>query len=74
VKSQKFKKIFIGASFFSEAAKLDLLGEKMSEFIWYWTKGNSKVYTRNVEVAEKAMKDGIFVMGTRVKPSIHKYR
>ena len=45
----------------------------MSEFIWCWTKGNSKVYTRNTEVAEKAMKEGMLVMGTKVKPNIMKY-
>jgi len=45
----------------------------MSEFIWHWTKGNSKVYTKNTKVAEKAMKEGMLVMGTKVKPSIIKY-
>lgn len=45
----------------------------MSEFIWYWTKGNTKVYTKNTDVAEKAMKDGMLVMGVRPKPSIIKY-
>jgi len=45
----------------------------MSEFIWYWNKGNKKVFTRNTKVAEKAMKDGIFVMGKRIKPNIIRY-
>ncbi|UCB58086.1 MAG: hypothetical protein JSV67_05635 [Thermoplasmatales archaeon] len=45
----------------------------MSEFIWYWTKGNTKVYTKNTKVAEKAMKEGKLVMGIRPKPSIVKY-
>jgi len=45
----------------------------MSEFIWYWNKGNKKVFTKNTEVAEKAMKDGIFVMGKKIKPNIIKY-
>ena len=45
----------------------------MTEFIWYWTKGNSKVYTRNAEVAEKAMKDGMLIMGMKAKPNIIKY-
>ena len=45
----------------------------MSEYIWYWTKGNSKVYTKNTDVAEKAMKEGMLIMGKRVKPSIIKY-
>jgi len=46
----------------------------MSEFIWYWTKGEKKIYTRNTEIAEKALKDGLLVMGMRVKPSIQKFR
>ena len=45
----------------------------MTEFVWYWTKGNSKVYTRNTEAAEKAMKEGMLVMGTKVKPDIMRY-
>jgi hypothetical protein len=31
------------------------------------------VYTRNTEVAEKAMEEGMLVLGTKVKPSIMKY-
>jgi len=46
----------------------------MSEFIWYWTKGERRIYTRNTEIAEKALKDGMLVMGMRVKPSIQKFR
>lgn len=45
----------------------------MSEYIWYWSKGNSKVYTKNTDIAEKAMKDGMLVMGMRSKPNIIKY-
>jgi hypothetical protein len=45
----------------------------MSEFVWYWTKGNRKVYTKNTEIAEKAMKEGMLVMGKRIKPSIIRY-
>ena len=45
----------------------------MSEYVWYWTNGNSKVYTKNTEVAEKAMKEGMLVMGIKEKPSIIKY-
>jgi len=45
----------------------------MSEFIWYWTKGNSKVFTKKTEVAERAMKDGMLVMGRKIKPSILKF-
>jgi len=45
----------------------------VSEFIWHWTNGNSKVFTKRVEVAERAMKDGMLVMGMRAKPNITKY-
>ena len=45
----------------------------MSEFIWHWTNGNKRIYTKNTEVAEKAMKEGMLVMGTRLKPNIVKY-
>ena len=48
------------------------MGEKMSEFVWHWTKGNSKIYTRNTEVAEKAMKEGNLIMGMKIKPNIIK--
>jgi len=48
-------------------------GRHMSEFIWHWTRGSSKIYTRKTEVAEEAMKDGMLVMGVRVKPRILKY-
>jgi hypothetical protein len=45
----------------------------MSEIVWYWTKGNSKIFTKNTEVAEEAMKNGMLIMGKKVKPNIVKY-
>ena len=45
----------------------------MTEFVWYWTKGNSKVFTKNTEVAEKAMKEGNLVMGAKIRPNIMRY-
>jgi len=45
----------------------------MSEYMWYWNNGNNKIYTRNTEVAEKAMKDGMFVMARKIKPNILKF-
>jgi hypothetical protein len=45
----------------------------MSEFIWTWRKGGTKVFTKNTDVAEQAMKEGQLVMGMRVKPSILKF-
>jgi len=41
----------------------------MSEFIWHWTKENKKIYTTQVDLAEKAMKDGFLVMGARIYPN-----
>ncbi len=49
-------------------------GEKdMSDFIWYWTDGNKKVYTKKTDVAEKAMRNGMLVMGMRARPDIIKF-
>ena len=45
----------------------------MSDFIWQWNKGNSKIYTRRTDVAEEAMKEGLLVMGVQLKPHIMKY-
>jgi len=44
----------------------------MAEFIWHWTKGNQKIYTKKTEVAEQAMHDGFLVMGLREKPRVFK--
>lgn len=42
----------------------------MTEFIWHWTKGNQKIYTRKTDIAENAMKEGFLVMGLKEKPHI----
>ena len=42
----------------------------MAEFIWQWTKGEKKIYTRRTDVAEQAMKEGFLVMGIKEKPYI----
>ena len=47
--------------------------EKMSEFIWSWTKGTHKIYTRQVDLAEQAMKEGFSVMAFKAKPHIYKF-
>ena len=49
-------------------------GEAMSEFIWCWTKGSTKVYTRNVKIAEQAMKKGLLVMGIKAPSRVMKGR
>ncbi len=46
------------------------MGESMAEFIWHWTKGNKKIYTRKTDIAERAMKEGFLVMGVKTRPSI----
>ena len=45
----------------------------MSDFIWHWTKGSSKIYTKNIKVAEKAMREGILITGIKTKSNIIKY-
>ena len=42
----------------------------MTEFIWHWTKGNKKIYTKRTDVAERAMKEGFLVMGIKERPHI----
>jgi len=42
----------------------------MSELLMYWSKGNKKVFTRRLCVAERAMNKGFFVMVLRDKPII----
>ena len=45
----------------------------MEDFIWYWTKGDTKFFTRKSSDAEKAMRDGVLVMGKKCKPSIMRF-
>jgi len=45
----------------------------MNEFIWHWTKGDSKIYTRKTDVAERAMREGLLVISTKIKSNIIKY-
>lgn len=37
----------------------------MSEFIWYWVKGSIRIYTRNRDLVEKALKEGFLVVGIK---------
>jgi len=41
----------------------------MTDFIWWWSEGDKKIFTRNIEVAEKAMKEGLLVMGMKPRPN-----
>jgi hypothetical protein len=45
----------------------------MSDFIWYWNKGNTKIFTKNTDVAEKALKDGKLVMARRIRSGIRRF-
>ena len=45
----------------------------MTEFMWYWTKGDMTFYTRKASEAEKVMKDGHLVLGKKLKPSIMRF-
>jgi hypothetical protein len=45
----------------------------MNEFIWHWTKGDSKIYTRKTDVAERAMREGMLVISKKIKSNIIKY-
>ena len=44
----------------------------MVEFVWHWTKGNKKIFTRRVDIAEQAMREGFLVMGIKEKPIVYR--
>ena len=44
----------------------------MSELIWYWRKGNKTIYTKRVDVAEQAIKEGFLVTILKNRPHIFK--
>lgn len=45
-------------------------GEEMAEFLWYWERGNIRIYTKNRNLAEEAMRKGFLIFGKRVKPKV----
>ncbi len=45
----------------------------MSEYVWHWTKGNSKIFTKKLDIAEKAMRAGLSVIGVKAKSNIIRY-
>jgi len=45
-------------------------GEEMTEFLWYWERGNVRVYTRNIKMAEDAMRKGFLIFGKKIKPRV----
>jgi len=68
-----YKKLFKGNADRLLLKTGSCVGRKMSEFIWYWTKGESRIYTKKSNIAEKALREGKMVMGMRLKPNIMKY-
>ena len=44
-----------------------VMGEDITEFIWYWEKGNMRIYTRSKEAAEKAKEEGLSILGKRIQ-------
>ena len=34
----------------------------MSEVIWHWTDGDKKIFTRKIDIVDKAMNKGYYVM------------
>jgi len=42
----------------------------MSNVIWQWRRGNINIFTRQTDIAEKAIQNGDFVMPLKNKPHI----
>ena len=49
-----------------------LAGMYMYNLVWFWRKGNKQIYTRKLCIAEKAMREGFFVMVLSKTPHIFK--
>jgi len=43
------------------------MGEDVTEFIWYWEKGNMRIYTRSREAVERAKEKGLSIFGKRIQ-------
>ena len=44
--------------------------ETMSELIWCWRKGNKTIYTKRLDIAQKAKKEGLLVTVLRNRSHI----
>ncbi len=44
----------------------------MSEMIWCWVKGNKRIYTKRLDIAEQAIKEGFQVTVFKNKSHIFK--
>ena len=42
----------------------------MANVIWHWTRGNIDIFTKQIDLAEKALKDGELVNTLQDKPHI----
>ncbi len=39
----------------------------MSGIIWHWTNGSSKIFTRKIDIVDKAMSEGYYVVPMMVQ-------
>ena len=39
----------------------------MSGVIWYWTNGSKKIFTRRIDIVDKAMSEGYYVVPMMVQ-------
>jgi hypothetical protein len=44
----------------------------MSGIIWYWTNGDKKIFTKKIDIVDKAMSEGCYVMPMMVASHIFK--
>ena len=44
----------------------------MSEVIWHWTDGDKKIFTRKIDIVDKAMNKGYYVMPKIVASNVIK--
>ena len=70
---KKFGNIFIGDTITHTAESISHVGRKMTELIWHWKKGNSTIFTRIPEFAEKAKQEGLRVIPKKIPSRILRY-
>ena len=44
----------------------------MSGIIWYWANGDKKIFTRKIDIVDKAMNEGYYVVPMMVASHIFK--
>lgn len=45
----------------------------MTEMIWCWEKGNKRIYTKRIDIAKQAIKEGFQVILVKNKSHIFRY-